>query len=59
MDIESAEDKLDYLKIYLRSSIEENPRIVLSCIASIKEEHQEYSSILEDFHEWILNSFAY
>lgn len=59
MDIDSAGDKLDNLKIYLRPCIEENPRIVLSIVSSIKEEHEEYSSILKDFHEWILNSFAY
>lgn len=59
MDKVNDEDKLDYLKIYLRPSIEENPQIVLSCIASIKEEHERYSSILNDFNDWILNTFAY
>ena len=59
MDKVNDEDKLDYLKIYLRPSLEENARCVLSCIASIKEEHEEYSSILEDFHQWIINTFAY
>ena len=59
MDRDSDEEKLDYLKICLRPSIEENPRIVLSCIASIKEELDEDSFILEDFHEWILNTFPY
>ena len=59
MDGKSDADKVDYLKIYLRPSLEENARCVLSCLASIKEEHEEFSSILDDLHDWIINTFPY
>lgn len=59
MDDESDEEKLEYMKKYLRPSIEENPRIVLSCIDSIKEDYKKYSPILDVFHDWIINTFAY
>lgn len=59
MKEDSDEDKLDYLKTYLRPSLEENPPIVLSCIELIKKEHEDYAPILDDFHEWIINTFPY
>lgn len=52
-------DKINLLKRYLLPCIEENPRIVLSCIDSIKKESEDDSSIYDDLTDWIMMTFAY
>lgn len=56
-DFYSDDEKLGYLKIYLRPSLEDDSDAVLSMIDSIKNDYDIDSPILNEVTSWIKESY--